>query len=213
MLAPSYVGPNELFGGLTYRCTDAIMPTTSIGALGSEGVVPMLERTNHGRRAERPSLTVAVLALCLLSTAVPTWATDSAAPKMNAIQKAVAKPTLTNMGSLAPLAPIPTTAKCTSVPVSIQAYDVSTFSLRANGSVWSWGNNSNGQLGDGTTTTRSTPVQVVGPGGSGYLQGIVSLADGNGSAAGLSSDGTVYAWGSGILGNNTRTVATRRFRL
>jgi alpha-tubulin suppressor-like RCC1 family protein len=89
--------------------------------------------------------------------------------------------------------------------VSIQAYDVSTFSLRANGSVWSWGNNSNGQLGDGTTTTRSTPVQVVGPGGSGYLQGIVSLADGNGSAAGLSSDGTVYAWGSGILGNNTST--------
>jgi alpha-tubulin suppressor-like RCC1 family protein len=34
--------------------------------------------------------------------------------------------------------------------------------LRSDGTVVAWGNNSNGQLGDGTTTTRVTPVQVSG---------------------------------------------------
>jgi alpha-tubulin suppressor-like RCC1 family protein len=32
--------------------------------------------------------------------------------------------------------------------------------LKSDGTVWTWGNNSNGQLGDGTTTDRWTPVQV-----------------------------------------------------
>jgi len=41
--------------------------------------------------------------------------------------------------------------------------------LKEDGSVWSWGWNSQGQLGDGTTTDRNAPVQVLGPGGTGFL--------------------------------------------
>ncbi|ETR65199.1 MAG: hypothetical protein OMM_06107 [Candidatus Magnetoglobus multicellularis str. Araruama] len=37
-----------------------------------------------------------------------------------------------------------------------------SFVLKDNGTVWAWGYNSNGQLGDGTTTNRTTPVQISG---------------------------------------------------
>ena len=38
--------------------------------------------------------------------------------------------------------------------------------LKSNGTVWGTGNNSDGQLGDGTTTNRTNPVQVVDSGGA-----------------------------------------------
>ena len=44
-----------------------------------------------------------------------------------------------------------------------------TLVMREDGSVWSWGDNTFGQIGDGTTTDRATPVQVRGPGGVGFL--------------------------------------------
>jgi YD repeat-containing protein len=37
-----------------------------------------------------------------------------------------------------------------------------TIALKNDGTVWAWGYNGYGQLGDGTTTTRTTPVQVSG---------------------------------------------------
>jgi len=40
-------------------------------------------------------------------------------------------------------------------------YDSSTFVLRTDGSLWAWGDNSNGQLGDGTTERRLSPVKVM----------------------------------------------------
>jgi alpha-tubulin suppressor-like RCC1 family protein len=36
----------------------------------------------------------------------------------------------------------------------------SSYAIKADGTVWAWGSNSYGQLGDGTTTTQYTPVQV-----------------------------------------------------
>lgn len=41
--------------------------------------------------------------------------------------------------------------------------------LKEGGTVWNWGENGFGQLGDDTTTDRWTPVQVLGPGGAGIL--------------------------------------------
>ena len=37
-----------------------------------------------------------------------------------------------------------------------------TLAMKSDGTVWAWGWNDYGQLGDGTTTDRTTPVQVIG---------------------------------------------------
>ena len=44
----------------------------------------------------------------------------------------------------------------------LSAGNAHTSALRTNGSAWAWGINTSGQLGDGTTTNRSSPVSVVG---------------------------------------------------
>ena len=66
-----------------------------------------------------------------------------------------------------------------------------------------WGNNRNGQLGDGTTTDRHMPVPVT---ATGVLAGkTVVIAVASGHCLGLCSDGTLTAWGDnhyGELGDN-----------
>ena len=92
--------------------------------------------------------------------------------------------------------------------VAIEAGYFHTVALRSDGTVWAWGNNYNGQLGDGTTTDRGTPVQVKGPGGVGFLAGVVAIEAGYFHTVALKSDGTVWAWGNnynGQLGDGTTT--------
>ncbi|MBI4947188.1 MAG: T9SS type A sorting domain-containing protein [Bacteroidetes bacterium] len=77
-----------------------------------------------------------------------------------------------------------------------------SMALKSDGTVWSWGNNGWGQLGDNTTTQRNTPVQVSG------LTGIVAIAAGRWHSIALKNDGTVWTWGrnmNGELGDNTFT--------
>ncbi|MCD7711175.1 MAG: hypothetical protein LUJ25_00195, partial [Firmicutes bacterium] len=84
-----------------------------------------------------------------------------------------------------------------------------SVALKSDGTVWTWGENLSGQLGNGTMgegTSQYSPVQVVGFDGSGSdeLDSIVAIAAGGSHAAALRSDGTVYTWGSneyGQLGN------------
>ncbi|MHC4717972.1 MAG: RCC1 domain-containing protein, partial [Planctomycetota bacterium] len=83
-----------------------------------------------------------------------------------------------------------------------------TVALKADGTVWAWGENVYGQLGDGGTTRSSTPVQVVGPGGSGFLTGVTAIDAGGTHTVALKDDGTVWAWGfndDGELGDGTQT--------
>jgi len=50
-------------------------------------------------------------------------------------------------------------------PVSVTALGgrgYHSLAIKSDGSVWAWGFNSNGQLGDGTTRNLSVPVQVIG---------------------------------------------------
>lgn len=75
-----------------------------------------------------------------------------------------------------------------------------SLALRADGTVWSWGANESGQLGDGTNVERFTPVQVIGLGAA------VAIAAGGFHSLALRSDGTAWAWGrnlSGELGDGT----------
>ncbi|MGJ5818391.1 hypothetical protein [Paludibaculum fermentans] len=72
--------------------------------------------------------------------------------------------------------------------------------LAPDGRVWAAGQNSSGQLGDGTYTNRIAPVLVSG------LTGITAVAAGNYHSTALKSDGTVWTWGVntyGQLGDGT----------
>ena len=82
---------------------------------------------------------------------------------------------------------------------AISAGGSHTVALRDDGTAWAWGRNRSGELGDGTTTMRTTPVQVQG------LSNIASIATGSSYTIALRNDGTVWAWGSnqyGRLGND-----------
>ncbi|HEY3821388.1 MAG TPA: hypothetical protein VGL81_29680 [Polyangiaceae bacterium] len=74
--------------------------------------------------------------------------------------------------------------------------------LMADGSVQCWGDNSDGELGNGTTTNSSTPVAVSG------LSGATAIAASVYDTCALVSNGTVECWGDnqyGELGDGTST--------
>jgi alpha-tubulin suppressor-like RCC1 family protein len=83
-----------------------------------------------------------------------------------------------------------------------------SVALRSNGEVWAWGNNLDGELGNGTFTDSATPVRTSVP------YGITQIAAGSVSAMALRSPalgGYVYAWGAnnvGQLGVPTSTTSS-----
>jgi RHS repeat-associated protein len=80
-----------------------------------------------------------------------------------------------------------------------------SLALGSDGTVWSWGRNSSGQLGNGTTASRSTPGQVA------SLQNVIAIAAGGSHSLALMNDGTVRAWGNNVygrLGDGTTTNRT-----
>jgi alpha-tubulin suppressor-like RCC1 family protein len=82
-----------------------------------------------------------------------------------------------------------------------------TLVISDNGTVYAWGHNDYGQLGNNSTTNSNVPVAVD---TSGVLSGktITAFAAGESHTLALASDGTVYAWGKnshGQLGNNLTT--------
>ncbi|MBF0517899.1 MAG: hypothetical protein HQK97_12470, partial [Nitrospirae bacterium] len=84
------------------------------------------------------------------------------------------------------------------VSVSV-AGSPSTLGIKTDGTLWAWGLNDAGQLGDGTTTSHSSPVQI---GSSSWL----AVSEGSSFTIGIKSDGTLWGWGNnsyGQLGDGT----------
>jgi alpha-tubulin suppressor-like RCC1 family protein len=84
--------------------------------------------------------------------------------------------------------------------VQVAAGNTHGLALRSDGTVWAWGQGTHGELGDGTLSTSTTPVQVYG------LSGVVAVAAGIKDSLALRSDGTVWDWGEnqfGQFGNGT----------
>lgn len=94
--------------------------------------------------------------------------------------------------------PVPVAGMSGVRSVSAGAYNSGI--VHYNGSVWTWGNNSFGQLGDGTTAVSFAPKKVN------AVSDAVAMAIGAGHIAVLRGDGAVYSFGrntAGQLGTNT----------
>ncbi|MFN2613570.1 MAG: Ig-like domain-containing protein [Actinomycetota bacterium] len=78
--------------------------------------------------------------------------------------------------------------------VSIAAGGNHSLALASDGTVWAWGTNARGELGNGTTNPSATPVKVSG------LADVVGIAAGTAHSVAVRSDGSVWAWGAGASG-------------
>ena len=87
---------------------------------------------------------------------------------------------------------------------TISTGDYYSAAIDTNGSLWTWGRNDCGQLGDGTTDDSIVPLKV--------MDGIVSVSCGNSHTAVIKTDGSLWTWGynsDGQLGNgNTNNSST-----
>jgi alpha-tubulin suppressor-like RCC1 family protein len=81
-----------------------------------------------------------------------------------------------------------------------------TCAIKTDGTLWLWGINNRGQLGDNTTTRKSSPVQTVA-----YGTNWKSISGSGGSCSAIKTDGTLWTWGYnnyGQLGDNTTTYVS-----
>ena len=79
--------------------------------------------------------------------------------------------------------------------------------IKTDGTLWTWGKNAYGQLGDNTLVARSTPVTTF-AGGNNWKQ----VSTGYANSAAIKTDGTLWTWGRGrygALGDNTATNSQR----
>lgn len=82
----------------------------------------------------------------------------------------------------------------TVIATAVAGGHMHSLALDSDGKVWAWGDNSSGQLGDGTNTNSFVPVEVQG------LTNVVKIAAGRAHSLALKSDGTIWAWGDNIFG-------------
>jgi len=90
---------------------------------------------------------------------------------------------------------------CVFVSAKVAAGGSHTCAIKTNGSLWCWGANGDGELGDGTNTSRNTPYQIM-------SSGVVSVALGYYHTCAIKTNGSLWCWGnntSGQLGDGTNT--------
>jgi alpha-tubulin suppressor-like RCC1 family protein len=88
---------------------------------------------------------------------------------------------------------------CGVAGAKVSAGEVHTCAIKQDGSLWCWGDNYYGQLGDGTWASKNTPVQIM-------SSGVSSVALGGAHTCAVKTDGSLWCWGAnyyGQLGDGT----------
>ncbi|MFJ4267030.1 RCC1 domain-containing protein [Paenarthrobacter nicotinovorans] len=114
------------------------------------------------------------------------------------------RPTATNFSTTP--APLPDLSNVKSLTANIH----SAYAIRNDGTLWTWGLNNHGQLGNGTTWDNSAPARVMG------LSNVLSVQASYFSVSALTADGSVWTWGDnayGQVGNGATTVVTNPYRV
>lgn len=78
----------------------------------------------------------------------------------------------------------------------------SSYAVTEDGTLYAWGDNSSGQLGDGTKTSRTSPTKITG------ISNVQKVSSNKNHTLAIQEDGTLYAWGANKtsqLGNGTTT--------
>lgn len=103
------------------------------------------------------------------------------------------------------LTPVQVTGLSSVVAIATGATSMHGLAVKSDGTVWAWGWNGMGQLGDGTYVDRWNAVQVPG------LSGVKSVATGTGHSVAVGIDGAARTWGAnmhGQLGTGTMIDTT-----
>jgi alpha-tubulin suppressor-like RCC1 family protein len=80
-----------------------------------------------------------------------------------------------------------------------------TAAIKTDGTLWTWGSGTSGQLGTNDSTNRSTPVTTF-AGGNNWKQ----VSSGNAYMSAIKTDGTLWTWGVGNLGQLGNNATTNR---
>lgn len=89
---------------------------------------------------------------------------------------------------------------------AVSCFNAVTAAIKTDGSLWMWGDNRLGQLGNGTLTDSAAPVKV--------MDDVVAVSVGAWMTAAVKSDGSLWTWGAnhyGHLGNGGVTNAVGRY--
>ncbi|UPQ79839.1 fibronectin type III domain-containing protein [Flavobacterium azooxidireducens] len=98
-----------------------------------------------------------------------------------------------------------TPGSATSCWQTISAGYTHSVGIKTDGTLWAWGDNGYGQLGDATTTSKNTPTQI------GSANNWESVSASGGFTIAIKVDGSLWAWGNntfGQLGDGTTTNRT-----
>ncbi len=88
-----------------------------------------------------------------------------------------------------PPAPVQNLSNVVQIATGMEGTASACFALKSDGTLWSWGSNGYGQLGNGTNTSQNLPVQVK------NLTNVVQIDATDHTVCALRSDGTVWVWG------------------
>ena len=102
----------------------------------------------------------------------------------------------------------PTPKKILDGAKAIASGDLTRFAVKTDGSLWAWGSNLGGQLGDGTDAASSAPKKI--------MDGVAYISAYFRSCAAVKTDGSLWVWGAndqGQLGDGTRTERKSPIRL